>query len=466
MSTDCTHGRKLFQGHGRRQIEAAFDGGTISSDGGGVLLLRQVEQRLRVVSQLSQCFVDGRDHRFCEHTVPELIGQRVFALALGYEDLNDHDELRHDPALALLVGKRDITGQNRVNPRVQGKALAGKSTLNRLELPVENERDAKYKKIQAQCEQIEQLLVDLFIQHQREAPSELVLDLDATDDPLHGAQEGRFFHGYYDCYCYLPLYVFCGDFPLVAKLRPSGIDPSDGAIEQTARIVSRLRQAWPNVRLTLRADSGFCREELMSWCESNDVHYVFGLARNGRLQRTIEPQMAQAKASYEHDAQHCRVFTEFMYSTLKSWSRERRVIAKAQYLGKENPRFIVTDLDAEQFPGQELYEQFYCARGEMENRIKEQQLWLFADRTSTYSMQANQLRLWFSTFAYILLMAIRDIALCGTSMARATCQTIRLRLFKIAARIHVSVRRVVLHLTDSCPYQELFWAAARRLRTA
>ena len=466
METQCNAGQLEFQGIGRRRVQAAFDGGHVSSDG-GALLLREVDSRLGVVERFASCFVDGREASRVEHTVAQLLRQRVLGIALGYEDLNDHDDLLRDPVLALCSGKADVEGESRRRGSDRGKALASSSTLNRLELsPADADADERYKKIVYDAPAIEALLVELFLDSFAGAPGEIVLDLDATDDPLHGAQEGRFFHGYYRCYCYLPLYVTCGDHVLAAKLRTSDRDAADGAPGVLADLVARIRARWPHTRIVARADSGFCRDALMTWCERNGVYYVFGLAKNDRLRQRIRLQQHEARLLYEAQGRAARVFTEFRYRTLGSWSRTRRVIAKAEHLSKgPNPRFIVTNLPGSQWRSRELYEQLYCARGDMENRIKEQQLDLFADRTSAGTLRANQLRLWFSTFAYVLVSALRRTGLQGTRLAKATCGTIRLKLFKIGARVDTSVRRFALHLASACPYQDVFRQALANLNT-
>ena len=457
MKTQCTSPSLPFQASIRRDIVARFDGGAISSDAGG-LLLKQVECRTGILRQFATCFTDHRDPDLIEHTVEELVAQRLYGLALGYEDLNDHEQLRHDPLLATLVGKADPSGRDRLRQRDRGKALAGKSTLNRLELtPVGADRDSRYKKITAHGRQIEGLFVELFLQAHKQAPTQIVLDLDATDDPVHGQQLGRFFHGYYKQYCFLPLYIFCGEHLLCAKLRPADLDASAGSVKQLDRIVSRIRQSWPEVRIIIRGDSGFCREPIMAWCERNGVDYILGLAGNARLKRNVTGALKQAKQQFLQTHQASRVFMEFPYRTRTSWSRSRRVVAKAEYLSKgENPRFVVTSIASEELAADVLYEQHYCARGDMENRIKEQQLCLFADRTSCATMRANQLRLWFSSLAYTLLVAFRRLGLAGTELARAQCDTIRVKLLKIGALIRVTVRKVWISLSESYPYRDLF----------
>ncbi len=389
MATEYNVREFDFQGLGSRTVTARFDGGAITSDAGG-LLLREVEAKTGILRRFAACLTDHRDPERVEHTVYELVAQRIFALALGYEDLNDHDGLRHDPLLAVLVGKDDPTGQERRRRQDRGKSLAGKSTLNRLELtPVGANEKSRYKKIVARNHDIENFFVETFLALHCTPPKEIVLDLDATDDPIHGHQLGRFFHGYYDGYCYMPLYIFCGEYLLCAKLRPSDIDGAAGAVKQLARIVELIRRRWPEVRIIVRGDSGFCRENLMWWCEHNCVDYVFGLAKNARLQRILGKELHEAKVQFEATGRPARVFKEFTYQTRKSWCRERRVIGKAEHLAKgSNPRFVVTSLSAEEFDSRMLYEDLYCARGEMENRIKEQQLCLFADRTSCATMRA------------------------------------------------------------------------------
>lgn len=465
MKTECTAAQLEFHGLGRRAVVGQFDGGTISSDGGG-LLLREVERRTHILQRLAGCFVDHRAPEQVEHAVESLIKQRVMGLALGYEDLNDHDALRQDPLLAVLSDVADATGAGRRRAQDKGCALAGKSTLNRLELtPLEATAASRYKKVVADAEAMDDLLVGLFLEAHETAPAEIVVDVDATDDPLHGHQEGRFFHGYYRHYCYLPLYIFCGEHLLCARLRQADQDGAAGTTEELARIIGRIRLSWPNTRIIVRGDSGFCREALMDWCEAHGVDYVLGLAKNSRLKAAIATEMAEAKAQYEATQQAARLFRDFRYRTLKSWSCERRVIGKAEYLAKgENPRFVVTSLSTDKLDARAVYEDLYCARGDMENRIKEQQLALFADRTSTHEMRANQLRLYFSSFAYVLMQTLRRLGLDGTAMAKAQCDTIRLRLFKIGAHVHLSVRRVRIAFSESYPYAALFAHILRKLQ--
>ena len=467
MQTECRNEKLEFQACGARQVVAEFNGGTITSDG-GVLLLKEVEAKRKIVKQFAACFTDYRDPNLIEHTVEELVGQRIYGLALGYEDLNDHDLLRRDPLLAAAVGKIDPEGQERRREADRGAALAGKSTLNRLELRSDDPaKDGRYKKIALDEQKVDDFFIDVFVQAHEEAPKLIVIDLDATDDPLHGAQEGRFFHGYYREYCYLPLYLFCGDFLLCARLRTADKRPASGALDEIKRIVKRVRERWPEVGIWLRGDSDFSRDEIMTWCEQTEgVEYLFGQAKNQRLEKLLEAEMVEAKKEFEATGRAARVFGDFQYQTLESWSRERRVVGKAEHLEKgANPRFVVTSLSREECPAQSLYEDHYCARGEMENRIKEQQLELFADRTSTHYLKSNQLRLWLSSVAYVLMNEMRRLGLSGTEMEQAQCGTIRLKLLKIGAQVQVTVRRVIVRLASSYPFQELFLAIYRRLRS-
>jgi hypothetical protein len=401
-----------------------------------------------------------------EHTVGELVAQRIYGLALGYEDLNDHDALRRDPLLAVLAEKADPTGESRAQRRDRGKALVGKSTLNRLELAATVvKKKQRYKNIRLETEAVDRLLVEIFLESHPTPPEEIVLDLDATDDPLHGNQEGRFFHGYYGHYCYLPLYIFVGDHLLCARLRPANIGASAGCGEEVVRIVAQIRQVWPEVRITLQADLGFCREKLMDWCERNRVDYVLGLAKNERLKAEIMEEQAQAAEQYRQTGLAARAFKEFRYQTRESWSRTRRVIAKFEHLEQgANPRFVVTSLGPERWEARELYEGLYCARGEMENRIKEQ-LMLFADRTSTALLRSNQNCLYFSSIAYTLMEALRRLGLQQIELARAQCSTIRLRLLNVGALIRIMVRRVWVSMASGYPYSDLFPQACARLST-
>ena len=457
MPTECNPTLLDFAPVEGRHVVAAFDGGAITSDA-GALLLGDTDRAIRLTERFAACFTDVRMPELVEHGVGTMVLQRVVGIALGYEDLNDHDELRHDPVLAVLAGKLAAK-------RSDCAPLAGKSTLNRLELS--RPEPTRYHKVSHNAAAIETLFVDLFLEAHRRAPAQIILDLDATDDPLHGHQEGRFFHGYYDCYCYLPLYIFCGRHLLVAKLRRSNIDASAGAVEEIARIVARIRRRWPRTRILLRGDSGFARETLMAWCEANRVDFLFGLARNERLEAAIQTELMQASLDSMSSGRPARRFKDFTWSTLDSWSRTRRVVGKAEVTGGEaNPRFVVTSLRSAEVSAQYLYEAIYCARGEMENRIKECQLDLFADRTSAATMRANQLRLWFASMSYVLLCALRRIGLAHTQFADATCGTIRLKLLKIGALVRVSVRRIKVAMSSACPWQDEFALAHIRLAMA
>ena len=441
--TECIQSSFGFEGPGRREIVARFDGGTISSDG-GAFLLRQTDKRLDLIRRLAECFLDGRNQALVEHSVVEMLSQRIYALALGYEDLNDHEQLRTDPLFGILAGKENLA-----------EPLAGKSTLNRMELGTGiNDR---YKKITFWKEAIDELLVSVFIESYQQAPAEIVPDMDTTDLPLHGKQEGRFFHGYYNNYCYLPLYVFCGDHVLCTRLREANHDAAFGCLQEIQRIVKQIRAAWPEVKIVLRGDSGFCRNELMSWCEGNGVDFLFGMARNKKLRRIIGQPMHEATVEWNRTGKPARVFSEFQYSTKKTkkggWDRERRVVAKAEHIdGKENPRFVVTSLTSERWAAQSLYEELYCGRGDMENRIKEQ-FSLFADRVSAETMRANQQRLYLSAAAYVLVSGLRRVGLKGTELEQAQVSTIRTKLLKIGAQIRVSVRKIWVSMASSYPWQ-------------
>jgi len=432
--TECTQRTLEFQQLGRREITARFDAPAITSDAGG-LLLREVDEKFGILEQFAACFDDFRNPKFTAHSLQQLLSQRIFGIALGYEDLNDHEQLRYDPLMAVLAGKTDPSP-------AEGFALAGKSTLNRLELtPVGAKKESRYKKIVARHGVIEDFFVKTFLKVRGKAPKRIVLDVDATDDPLHGHQAGRFFHGYYKNYCYLPLYIFCGSHLLCAKLRPADIDAAAGTVKQLDRIVKQIRAQWPKVQIVIRGDSGFCRENIMNWCESHGIDFILGLAKNARLKRILGKELHEAKRLFDATDSAARVYKDFLYRTRNSWSRKRRVIGKAEHLAKgANPRFVVTSLSADDYDAATLYENEYCARGDMENRIKEQQLYLFADRTSASTMRANQLRLWLSSVAYVLMNTLREVGLKGTELQKAQCHTIRLKLFKIGAAIRITVR--------------------------
>jgi hypothetical protein len=438
-----------FGSSGGRKLVGAFDGGAISSNG-GVVLLAAADKRLGLGARLAGCFTDHRSPERIEHTLADLLRQRIFGQALGHEDLIDHDALRFDPALMAALDRPE-------------DALAGKSTLNRLEHAGKIGLD-RHHKLDHDPRAIENLFVDIFMDAHDEPPIRIVLDLDATDDRLFGQQEGRHFHGYYDCYCYLPLYIFCGRHLLAAKLRSSSVDGAHGAKDEVARLVARIRERWPNVSIVIRGDSGFCRDELMTWCEANAVKYVLGLAGNSRLHKRIARESRRAKLKSKRTGKPARVYADFEYRTRDSWSAKRRVIGKAEWTqGEANPRFIVTNVDPAFGAAQFMYERIYCQRGEMENRIKECQGDLFADRTPTPTMRANQLRLWLASAAYVLMCAVRRIGLVGTKLETATCGTIRLQLLKIGALVTISVRRVKLAFASACPQRDVFMLASRRL---
>jgi hypothetical protein len=458
MSTECSPTLFEFAPVEGGAVVAGFDGGAITSNA-GALLLGAADRAVGLVRRFAACFQDARSAERVEHEVATLVGQRVFGIALGQEDLVDHDQLRHDPVLAVLAGKLEAR-------RAGCAPLAGKSTLNRLEHAPAGE-PGRYHRIGHDGAAIEALFVDLFLDAHRSPPRQIILDLDATDVPVHGHQEGRFFHGYYDAYCYLPLYVFCGRHLLAARLRRANIDGSAGAVEEVARIVGRIRARWPRVRILLRADSGFAREALMAWCEANRVDFVFGLARNPRLAEEVAIEMAWAEEEASRTGQPARRYKDFRWSTLDSWSRRRRVIGKAEWTrGEANPRFVVTSLKRSEIDARALYERIYCARGDMENRVKECQLDLFAGRASAATMRANQLRLWFASMAYVLLCTLRRIGLAHTQFAEATCGTLRLALLKIGALVRRSVRRIRIAMTSAHPFQDEFALAHARLTAA
>jgi hypothetical protein len=452
--TECIQSSFGFKACGSREIVARFDGGTISSDSGG-FLLRETDRRLNLLPRLAGCFLDGRNQARIDHSILEMLSQRIYGLALGYEDINDHEQLRTDPVFGILAGREELD-----------EPLAGKSTLNRMELGA-GAKD-RYKKITFWKDALDELLVKVFIESHDNAPAEIILDVDTTDLPLHGKQEGRFFHGYYDNYCYLPLYIFCGEHVLCARLREANHDAAFGSLQEIQTIVAQIREAWPATKIILRGDSGFCRHQLMSWCENNSVDFVFGLARNQRLRKIIGAQMHAATQQWNQTGKPARVFSEFSYQAKKTkkggWDRQRRVVAKAEHIdGKENPRFVVTSLAGEAWAAQALYEELYCARGDMENRIKEQ-FSLFADRVSAETMRANQMRLYLSTMTYILVSGLRRLGLKGTELAEAQVSTIRTKLLKIGAQIRVTVRKVWISMASSYPWQKLYqqvWANLR-----
>jgi len=466
MTTHCKETAINFKSLGSRTVLADFDGGHVTSDAGAILL-EQVDRHLGLLERFAGCFRDYRSAILREHPLLDMVRQRVYALALGYEDLNDHDDLSRDPMLATAVGKRDPTGQNRRRKRDKGRSMAGKSTLNRLELTKETDGpDSRYHKIKLDFAAAERLFLDIFLDSYAQPPDEIVLDFDNTDDPLYGNQEGRFFHGYYDEYIYLPLYVFCGGHLLVARLCTADTDVAKDVVQLLSEMIPIIRQRWPGVRIIVRGDSAFNRDSITSYCESQEkVDYIVGQPRNSRLEQIISGELAEAKDRFQQTGKPARVFKDFTYRTHDSWSRERRVVGKAEHLADgPNPRLVVTSLSADEYDARHLYEDLYCARGEMENRIKEQQLCLFADRTSTATIRANQIRLWFSSMAYVLLSQLRRLVLAGTELAQARCDTIRLKLLKIGAAVKVTVRHVWISMSSSYPLHELFRQVLGRLQ--
>jgi hypothetical protein len=454
MTTDCIQFELRIQGGRKRHVEVVPDERESSSDG-GLLLLAEIERRRAFIDSFSRCFLDHRRQDLVSHPLRDLLAQRVYGLCQGYEDLNDHDLWRTDPLLGIVCGRDS-----------DDDPLAGKSTLNRLELGRgASSKTDRYKRIEWDEGKIREFFVDAFLDSYVTAPDEIVIDFDATDDPVHGGQEGRFFHGFYDEYCFLPLYAFCGHHLLAAVLRPADQDGAAGVVELLAFLHERIRARWPHTRIILRGDSGFCREPLMAFCESHDgTFYVLGLARNSRLQRAIGKELHDASALHTQTGHASRIFKELRYQTRTTWSRERRVVAKAEHLARgPNPRFVVSNLDPGLWPSRDLYERLYCARGEMENRIKEQQLFLFADRTSSHMFRANQLRLWFSSLAYLFLCELRRVGLIGTDHDKAQCSTIRLHLLKVAASVVVSARRILVRLPRSFPFWELWRRAVSAL---
>lgn len=439
-----------------------FSGGFLSSDGGGTLLA-QLDRSIGLTRGLAECFIDHRDQRFVEHSAEQLVAQRVHALVHGYEDLNDHASLRLDPLMAMVAGKKDPLGQDRRHEADKGKALAAPATLQRLESAVDHP-GSRYHRIGASIEKMRAYLLRAAVRTLDKASAQVIIDLDATDARLHGHQEGRFFHGYYGDYCYLPLLVYIGSLPVWAQLRSADKEAADGSVAALEPIVAAIRARCPKAKIIVRGDSGFCREVLLAWCEQNAVYYCLGMARNARLQEALTPTMTRARERAVLCGGHTREFTEFSYRTLDSWSRERRVIGKAEILGdKDNPRFVVTNLNAEDFAPDFLYEKLYCARGQMENAIKEHQLDLFGERLSCAGFAANEVRLLLASFAHLLIERFRAIGLKGTELANATAGTIRLQLLKIAAVVEVSVRRIHIRFCSACPRRDLFALVHRNL---
>jgi len=472
-TTDCSFQPMLFQDVGTRQVVVDFSGGPLSSDG-GVLFLRQADTNLGLTLELARCFEDGRDARFVDHALAEMLAQRIYGQALGYEDLNDQERLRLDPLVAAACGKEDPLGRDRFNPAHRGIALAAPATLNRLELS--NNRRSRCHKLPHDPQKVEACLLKMGVRCLPRHAVEVVVDLDAMGHLVHGTQEGRHFNAYYEDYCYLPLYAFVGDIPLWAQLRTSDHSAAEGVVRALEKIVAAIRQRCRRARIIVRGDSGFCQEEIMAWCERQQpgVYYCLGLAKNSVLIEQLAPALADARARRcLTGAAQARVFGQFAYRTRRSWSCSRRVIGKAEVMAAgDNPRFVVTNLPAEGFAGQEdrerfepqrLYEELYCARGDMENQLKQQVLDLRADRLSTHYLASNQLRLWLATFGYLLMERVRSLGLAGTDLARATVGSVRVKLLKVAAQVQVSVRRVYVQLSSAYPLQEIFRLCHRRL---
>ena len=466
MNTVCKNENVEFGSIKGREIIGRFDGGSITSDGGSVLL-QEAEKRVGVIRALSGCFEDHRDPLRIEHTVEQLLSQRIYGLCSGYEDLNDHDALRGDPLFGLICGKADPSGNDRRRERDRGKPLCGKSTLNRLELSVPDEAEKdRYKKIVADTDKMDEVFVEVFLKLSGEAPEQIILDMDPTDVPLHGNQEGRHFHGYYDCYCYLPRYIFCGNHLLSISFHTADEDPAEGAEEELSRIVKRIREVWPDTRIIVRADSTFSRESLMKRCEDSGVGFIFGLSKNSRLIGIIREDLVDAAVRYTRTGRPARIFDDFEYRTVKTWSRPRRVISKAEYGGRgDNPRFVITSLSGGEYEdAQAVYEKVYCARGDMENRIREQQYGLFSDRASAGVKSANELRMYFSAAGYVLMNAVRILGLFGTGMESAQCFTIRTKLLKIGAQIRVTARKIWISWAENYPFRRIFMQVLGNIR--
>ena len=464
--THCKTEDLEFKGAGRRRITARFDGGMITSDA-GVLLLKELEDRLGIIERLAECFDDYREPNWVEHSVEELLRQRIFALALGYEDLSDHQTLRSDTALAVGCDKSDPESNDRARAEDKGNALGSPSTLNRLELGVvDGGADDRYKKIVCDLAKVEALLVELWLDSlEDDPPGCVVIDLDATDVALHGDQEDKFYHGYYGHYCYLPLYIFCGDWLLSSLLRFAGRDTAANCLRPLEMLVDALQWRFPSTQIIIRGDSGFARNHIFSWCEQWGVDFVIGIAKNSRLNDRLTPMMEKAKQQFEQTDSPVRWFDDFDYETVDSWSQQRRVIAKAEHTAQgANPRYVVTSLPRTDVCAKAIYEVLYCQRGEAENRIKEVQLPLFAGRMSTQYRASNQLRFYFSSIAYLLICWLRRLALRNTEWVRAQASTIRNRLLKIGAQIKVTTRRVWFRMASSYPYQARFRQAVRRIR--
>ena len=484
-STHCIPNQLNFGSIKGRKVIADFSGGRITSDA-GIVLMAELDKKLKITARFAQCFQDYRAASYVDYSVHELLAQRVYGIGLGYEDVNDHDHLRHDPALALALSKLNFIDSNQA-------VWAGKSTLNRLEYCPEtviDQASSRYHRIEHNPQAIEQLFVEIFLESHRKPPRQIILDMDVTDDQVHGNQEGAFFNTYYNGVCYAPLYIFCGHHLLVAKLRSSNVDPAEGALEELQRVIGLIREQWKSTRILVRGDSAYAREDIMKWCEDQpDVDYVLAMGTNSQLQRRAHDVITKAKNDYGQRLEPVSSLMEQMfalseevseaselvppavwyrslcYKTQDSWTRARRVVTKVTYGSKGlKIRHVVTSLPADKIPPSKLYTEKYCPRGEMENRIKEQQLELFSDRTSTQTFASNQLRLWLSSMAYVLMQAFRQHCLSSTSLAKATVGTIRLSLLKLGARITVRARRILIARASSCPYQDILANAYQRIQ--
>ena len=485
-STDSTPKQLNFGSLKGRKVIADFTGGRITSDA-GIVLMSELDKKLKITAKFAECFRDYRAASYVDYPVHQLLAQRVYGIILGYEDVNDHDKLRYDPALAIALEKLNFLNSTE-------RILAGKSTINRLEYCPEtiiNQEKSRYHKIEHSPKEIERAFVEIFLESYKKPPRQIVLDMDVTDDQVHGNQEGAFFNPYYKGVCYAPLYIFCGHHLLVAKLRSSNVDPAAGALEELQRVIGLIRQKWQDTHIIIRGDSAYSREDIMAWCEDQkEVDYVLAMATNSQLKLRASDIIEKAKIDYQQRLEPVTKLMETLFSldeeleeanklvpeatwyrslcykTQESWSHSRRVVTKVSHGSKGSKmRHVVTSLPASKIPPSLLYTDKYCPRGEMENRIKEQQLDLFADRTSTQTFDSNQLRLWLSSMAYVLGQAFRQHCLSKTSFAKATVGTIRLSLLKLGARITISCRRILIAIATACPYQDILAIAYSRIQS-
>lgn len=460
MGSKCTPAARPLRGPAKRDFLLHFDGGAITSDAGAPLLAA-VARKLGLLPRLARCFKDFRDPGRVRHTLQQLLAQRLYGIALAYEDLVDHDHVGSDALFAAVVGKADPHGHK--DDRFK-RPLAASATMQRLDMSAEAGLDDRYRRIKSDGEALRNLFVDLFLDRPGGVPDEIVIDLDTTDVTIHGEQEGRYYHGHYRDYCYLPLFAFCGEDILLAELRTADIGAGRDIPKLLGPVIKRILEKHPNLSIVLRGDSAFSTDETMSWCEEIGVGYIFGLSRNSRLESELKEELSQARAKFEETGEPARVFKDFRYRTLDSWSCDRRVVGKAEHLQKgANPRFVVTNIAKDDCCGQVLYEDRYCARGEAENRIKEQQLYLFGDRLSNRTMQGNQLRLWFSSLAYTLLVGVRRLVLKSTKAERSRADTIRTRFLKVGAWVKVTARRVLIHASSAYPWKEELISAWKSL---